>query len=100
MLAKLTRFGRIGGFRVPVNSILILYLCMGTIVRPNIVWVLAVAYFWRAKVEDLTALLQSLQRSNNGGDHSSPSLSQKQSSLGGESNVSPFGSIPGGSTKI
>ena len=61
--------------------------------------------FWKkweaqAKVEDLTALLQSLQRSNNGGDHSSPSLSQKQSSLDGESNVSPFGSIPGGSTKI
>ena len=72
-------------------------------------WALAVPYFekaksiwekWgaRAKVEDLTVLLQ--QRSNGGGDSLLSFLSQKPSTLDGESNASPFGSIAGGSMKI
>ena len=71
-------------------------------------WALAVPYFdkakliwekWgaRAKVEDLTVLLQ---QSSNGGDSLLSSMSQKLSTLDEESNVSPYGSIAGGSMKI
>jgi len=71
-------------------------------------WALAVPYFekalavwnrWgaRAKVEDLTTLLQEM---STGGKNSSSSLSQTQPPVGGGLSISPFGSITAGNMKI